>query len=44
MLHSQYELKEKIKHIVLQLLKNEDLTVISFTANSEKIYWEEDDR
>jgi hypothetical protein len=43
MLHSQYELKEKIKHTVLKQLKNEDLTVISFTDNVNKIYWEDDD-
>jgi hypothetical protein len=43
MLHSQYELKEKIKHTVLKQLKNEDLTIISLTDNINKIYWEDDD-
>ncbi len=44
MLHSQYELKEKTKHAVLQLLKNEDLSVISLTDNIQKIYWENDEK
>ena len=43
MLHSQYELKEKMKHAALQQLKNADLTIISLTDNTNKIYWEDDD-
>ncbi len=44
MIHLQYELKEKTKHAALQLLKDEDLSVISLTDNSQKIYWEDDEK
>ena len=40
--HEQQEQKEYIKELLQKNLADEVMTIIDFTANKEKIYWEEE--